>query len=396
MRRQLTVYSPLRSGAILAGAVAAVKDSTEERTALEAELRDRFRAERVILTGSGTEALQLALVHPAFVESRGGVVALPGYSCYDLVTAARGAGTKVRFYDLDPRTLTPDLDSLRAVLRDGVSVVVAGNLWGYPLNWTDLRSECAAAGVGLIEDAAQGLGTTSDGGPGGTLGDATVLSFGRGKGWTGGGGGALLLRRDAAESQLDLHVSEAPATRSATRLAVTAAAWVLGRPALYRIPLSVPGFGLGETRYREPRPPSAIPGFSAALARRTASDAIEAIEGRRRTACTLLEILRTRTSVTACKPLGGPDSASFLRLPAVVRRADATDSVLRRGAHLGVAATYPKALHQLPQARPLMPSERQPLPGSEELASALITLPTHRWVSDSDIAELSELFTRTD
>ena len=47
-------------------------------------------------------------------------------------------------------------------------------------------------GLAVVEDAAQGLGATWRGRPLGSFGDVSVLSFGRGKGWTGGVGGALL------------------------------------------------------------------------------------------------------------------------------------------------------------------------------------------------------------
>lgn len=399
MRRQLPVYSPLGPGSILTAAAAALTDSAGEVAAFRAELRQRFGADAVVLTGSGTEALQLVLERlPSVGPSHGRIVALPGYSCYDLVTAAVGSRTAIRFYDLDPVTLAPDVDSVRAVLRAGVSAVLAANLYGYPLNWGALRSECESAGAILIEDAAQGIGTSTDQGPGGSLGTATILSFGRGKGWTGGGGGALLLRGDEASRLGDITVPEASKLTSMRSLAVTTAAWVFGRPRLYRIPTSIPGLGLGETRYREPRPPSSIPSFSAALGRRTAAGATAVIAGRLRTARRLVEDLRAGASDEcqwrSCEPLGGYASASFLRLPVLMVSPQAASSLVRRGKGRGIASAYPRPLHRLPQAEPLVVPGHGRLEGSEVLASSLVTLPTHRWVRPSDIRSLSALVSK--
>lgn len=400
MRRQLPVYSPLGPGQILSAALAAVTRGNEERTALRDELRKRFDAQAVILTGSGTQALQLVLQHVPSGGLQEVTVALPAYSCYDLVTAAVGAGVQVRFYDIDPVTLTPDVDSLRATLREGVSAVVAGNLYGYPLDWGAVRSECEGAGVPLIEDAAQGVGTMTDEGPGGALGDASVLSFGRGKGWTGGGGGALLLRGPAVDWMRDVDLNNAPTSRGATSLAVTTAAWILGRPSLYRIPTSIPGLGLGETHYRDPTAPRDICAFSAALAHRTAEDARKAVDGRRRAAERLIAattLEHTDDSVRMCEPVGGADAAAFLRLPVVTDDSERARQILRAGRDSGIASAYPRPLHQLPQAKHLLAAAAPTLHGSERLASRLVTLPTHRWIAPSEDSGIRDaIFERSD
>ena len=60
MRRQLPVYSPLTLPAILGAVSAASTDGAGEREALRAELAERFDADAVLLTDSGTHALQIA------------------------------------------------------------------------------------------------------------------------------------------------------------------------------------------------------------------------------------------------------------------------------------------------------------------------------------------------
>lgn len=403
MRRQLPVYSPLGPGAIASATLGAIRRGAPERAALERELRERFGGERVILTGSGTQALQLALSHLPRAGPDGVVVGLPAYSCYDLVSAAVGAEVRVRFYDIDPASLTPDVDSVRQVLRAGVSAIVAGNLHGFPLNWGELSATCEAEGVVLIEDAAQGLGSVADAGPGGTLGEASVLSFGRGKGWTGGGGGALILRRSGVDRLADVRLPEAPRSTGPRSSVVTTAAWALGRPTLYGLPASIPGLGLGETHYRDPLRPHRISTFSAALARRTADQAFAAVDRRRRRARRLLEHLeQPMADATAddrgffvCAPLLGPESGGFLRLPIVYDDAGLAGRVASRARTLGAARSYPLPLHRLGPARSIRLDGPRTLSGSEVLASSLVTLPTHGFMTEDEERALAALCTRS-
>lgn len=396
MRRQPPVYSPVSASQIVGAAGAAARWGDRERAALADELRDRFAADEAILTASGTHALQLALRAVPTVGRRGRVVALPGYSCFDLVTAAVAADAGVRFYDVDPLSLAPDIDSVRRVLREGVSAVVAANLYGYPLDWGTLEAVTDAAGVPLIEDAAQGIGTRTDRGAGGALGAATVLSFGRGKGWTGGGGGALLFRGERADWIERAELEEIRTVEEARAGLVTMAAWGLGRPLLYWIPTSIPALGLGETHYREPTRARSISSFCAALARRTARPALQAIGARRRTAGRLKsrieEASGERSGVRVCEPCGGAEAATFLRLPAIAGTPGRKREVLRVGRDLGVASGYPTPLHRLPQSRLVATGDAPKLPGSDALAQSLVTLPAHRWVGTREEAAIVRLF----
>ncbi len=405
--RQLPVYSPLSLGAIVGAGGDALLGGDRAIRALEDHARARFAATSMVLTASGTHALQLALAVVWSRRKAEGPVALPGYSCFDVVTAAVGAGVSARFYDLDPRTLSPDLESLREVVAGGVAAVVVGNLYGYPIDWGGVREICDRAAVPVIEDAAQGLGSRTPLGATGTLGDLTVLSFGRGKGWTGGGGGALLSRTRPAHEPAETtwpvrdvlppDVGSGFGIRSAL---VTLAAWGLGRPSLYGVPASLPGLGLGETRYHEPSTPAPISRFSAALAGRTAAAARESVDARRRLAGALIgSDVRGDDSHAAapvdffrpCEPIGGTDSASYLRLPGVASSGEAAGRLAERGVRHGLTRGYPTALHQLPESRGLQAESPTPLPGAERLASCLVTVPTHGQVGRRHVLRIRAL-----
>ena len=196
LRAQPPVHSPIGAPALLSGLRAALTGGRTARAAVEQFITDTYRAHGVVLTDSGTTALHLAL--RLAVSERPGPVALPAYCCYDIATAADAAGVEFVLYDIDPATLGPDGTSLYRALEQGARVIVAVHLYGLPVDLSAVAGLAEAAGAIVIEDAAQAVGARLGGRPAGSLGRYAVLSFGRGKGMTGGRGGALLLNAPAA------------------------------------------------------------------------------------------------------------------------------------------------------------------------------------------------------
>ncbi|MDQ3556896.1 MAG: DegT/DnrJ/EryC1/StrS family aminotransferase, partial [Gemmatimonadota bacterium] len=158
LRHQLAVYSPLPLAA-LSGAVSETLRGADGRARLRDLLRQEFAADEVLLCGSGTEALQLAI--RAAAEQVGGAppVAIPAFSCFDVAAAAVATGAPLALYDVDPQTLAPDPASLERALEGGARVVVASPLYGVPIDWEAVDGLAAFHGAVVIEDAAQGHGT---------------------------------------------------------------------------------------------------------------------------------------------------------------------------------------------------------------------------------------------
>ena len=176
-RHQLPVFSPLPLQALIKALGSRLQSGEDPLRALSGLLAEERGAERAILYDSGTQALQVAL--RAAVDSVGGEVALPAYSCFDVATAAVAAQVRVRFYDVEPRTLGPDLGSLEAALAAGARVVVAGPLYGIPLDWASVQEIVRRYEAVLVEDAAQAHGCRTRAGAAGMFGDISIPSFGR-------------------------------------------------------------------------------------------------------------------------------------------------------------------------------------------------------------------------
>jgi len=378
--------------ALLAGARAAVAHNGGSARAEEHVvelLKERYSAMAVLLTESGTAALTAAL-HGALRDRPGAAVALPAYACYDLATAAEGAGVSVFLYDVDPHTLAPDLAQLRAALNQGAAAVVVVHLYGYPVDLAQVSAVAAETGAVVIEDAAQAAGAVVKGRPAGTQGSLTVLSFGRGKGLTGGSGGALLANDDVGEQVLARERRLlGPSRRGWPDLLAIAARLLLEHPNLYGLPAALPFLRLGETIYREPRRPRAPTRVSCPVISATWTLAEREVEVRRCNAERLLIELRRQP---AFETISAPPNArpGYLRLPVLASpaaRCSATDTAARR---LGVMPGYPSPLSDLERLASHCVNRNASFPGGRALATRLFTLPTHGRLGVHDLERLEQ------
>ena len=379
LRRQLPVHSPIRAFGLVPAFRSALTRSEGPNEILAAYLAREFGARRVALTDSGTSALVLAL---RILVGEGRTVALPAYACVDLAAAAIRARVKVRLYDLDPTTLSPDLESVSRVLKEGAAAVVVAHLYGFPADITGVMELARAQGASVIEDAAQGAGGTLSGARLGSFGPLTVLSFNRGKGITGGGGGALLaISPDFAERVASAN-GPGRARRGWRDLAVAASQWALGRPALYALPSAIPGLRLGEMVYRPAREPRHISAAAAALICTGIPLAEQEVAIRRRNAKVLMSAAEHAEGIEAIHPPPG-GVPGYLRFPVRDRRERAE---VRR---LGILRGYPRTLTEQDELRPWLLPNDHVAAGAAELKRSLFTLPVHSLVTRRDVHQLT-------
>jgi perosamine synthetase len=375
--RQLPVYSPVTFGSLWVGLAGALGRGAPLHR-LRKLLLQEYGSDDLILVDSGTSALRLA-IEGSLIESGSDIVALPAYCCFDVATAAIGADARVAIYDVQPETLGPDFESLQEALEAGARTIVVVHLYGIPVDLDRSRELADEYGAILIEDAAQGAGGSWRGRQLGAWGDLGILSFGRGKGRTGGGGGALLSNNDRGASILG-NLPEIPRNSGGGIPAIVklAVQWALGRPCLYGIPASLPFLRLGETTYKEPwNPATMAPGPAAALlANWEASQREE--ETRRLRAAELMPnlpeatVLCLRNENVGCRP-------GWLRLPAIHRNF----LPARCQTQAGIAAGYPVTLYEV-VGNPIQPESVADLAGAVALANYLVTYPVHRWCSGTD------------
>lgn len=382
----MPVYSPLPLSAVLSGFRGLLSPSyaARARAEVEAWLKRGDPDREVLLLDSGTSALTLALKATATEADR--PVAIPAFACYDIATAVDGAGVPFVFYDLDPLTLGPDATSLRRALEAGADRVVLVHLYGVPVGLDAAASLAREYGAQLIEDAAQGSGGAWNGRDLGSFGSLGVLSFGRGKGITGGTGGALVGNDESGRAALaTARASTGVGTSSLREVVALLAQWLLARQWLYWLPAALPFLGLGETTYRAPRPVARISPFACGVLRRTVSESTREERARRTNASLLRAHVAPEVGSYYDAPARG--IAGYLRLPLLLTATDATSNSGDRS-RLGIMRSYPRPLNELPGFGARGKGSREDLSGARALSERLLTLPVHSRLTRTDLRRL--------
>jgi perosamine synthetase len=386
IRHQLPAYSPVSAKAALLAAGQLSGLGEDPRPALRALLQREYGAGSVVLCGSGTQALTLAIQEARKRVNAKAPVAIPAFSCFDVASAAIGADALVSLYDLDPDTLGPDLESLEQVLRAGARVVIAAPLYGVPVDWkalTDLTKQYEAV---LIEDAAQGHGASWNGKRLGSMGKIAILSFGRGKGWTGGTGGAILISDSAGDFSTGGFLEPEFSQRVGIAIRVTAQ-WALARPDIYGLPLSIPALRLGETTYLPPRPMRAMTRVAAATLLATHDASRKEASVRQSNAKAVVAAIAGSARVKSIPTRVCP-TAGYLRLPVRIQGGMASFPNVQRALQLGIAPSYPMSLAALPQLAGRLVATYGAWPGAQTLVRELVTVPTHSRLRADEVSEI--------
>jgi dTDP-4-amino-4,6-dideoxygalactose transaminase len=182
------VLAVLRSGQYVLGA---------EGEAFERELAAIAGTPHAVGVASGTDALILAL--RAAGVGPGDEVLVPAFTFYATAAAVSLIGARPVFVDVDSQSFLIDPDDLARRRTPRARAVVPVHLFGQcaPME----RIARAAAGLAVIEDAAQALGATRGGRGAGGLGDFGAVSFYPTKNLGGVGDGGAVLCPDAAGAQ---------------------------------------------------------------------------------------------------------------------------------------------------------------------------------------------------
>ena len=177
----------------------------------EADLARFTGAKHVVAVVNGTAALHIALELAGVVA--GDEVILPAMSFVATANAVTYCRATPHFADSEPHSLGLDptalREHLRAVteLRQGhcvnrhtgrvVRAMVPMHTFGHPVDIDGLLGIARDFGLTMIEDAAESLGSWTEGRHTGTVGLLGTLSFNGNKTITTGGGGAILTNNSA-------------------------------------------------------------------------------------------------------------------------------------------------------------------------------------------------------
>ncbi|KAK4507078.1 hypothetical protein PRZ48_000812 [Zasmidium cellare] len=159
-------------------------------------LAKTYGHENILLTTSGTLALHIAAL--AIDLSPGDEVIMPTFTYVSTVNAFTMRGATPVFVDVDYTSMNIDSSLVEEAITSKTKAIVVVHYAGVPCDLERLAGIAKSHGLLIIEDAAQGLGSTYGDRALGSIGDIGCLSFHGTKMVTSGGqGGAVIVNNTA-------------------------------------------------------------------------------------------------------------------------------------------------------------------------------------------------------
>lgn len=154
-------------------------------------IEEKFHAQKVLLTTSGTTALDMAVLLCNL--SPGDEVILPSYTFSSTANAPVLAGAKLVFVDIRPDTMNIDETKIEEAITDRTKVIIVVHYGGVSCEMDTIMGIASKYDLMVVEDAAQGFMGEYKGRALGTIGHFGCYSFHETKNYSMGEGGALVI-----------------------------------------------------------------------------------------------------------------------------------------------------------------------------------------------------------
>ena len=165
-------------------------------------LENKFNAKKVMLTTSGTSALEMAAwlcnIQP------GDEVILPSFTFSSTATAFTLVGAKLVFVDVRPDTMNIDEKLIEQAITPKTRVICAVHYAGVACEMDAIMDIAKRHNLKVVEDAAQGVMSSYKGKPLGTIGDFGCYSFHETKNYSMGEGGAIVINDESAITRAEI------------------------------------------------------------------------------------------------------------------------------------------------------------------------------------------------
>lgn len=154
-------------------------------------MENKFNAQKVLLTTSGTSALEMAAILCDI--QAGDEVIIPSYTFCSTANAFVQRGAKIVFVDIRPDTMNIDETKIEDAVTSKTKVIVPVHYAGISCEMNTIMKIAKKHNIFVVEDAAQGVMSSYKGKALGTIGDFGCYSFHETKNYSMGEGGAIVI-----------------------------------------------------------------------------------------------------------------------------------------------------------------------------------------------------------
>lgn len=154
-------------------------------------MQNKFHADKVMLTTSGSTALDMAALLCGLKEED--EVILPSFTFSSTANSFVLAGARLVFVDIRPDTMNIDETKIEAAITDKTKVICPVHYAGVACEMDTIMEIAKKHNLLVVEDAAQGVMSTYKGKALGTIGDFGCYSFHETKNYSMGEGGAIVI-----------------------------------------------------------------------------------------------------------------------------------------------------------------------------------------------------------
>ncbi|MES9973419.1 MAG: DegT/DnrJ/EryC1/StrS family aminotransferase [Candidatus Thiodiazotropha sp.] len=359
----------------------------DKRKDINKSLRDRFKVEHSYLFTTGRGAMTVLLRSLKKLRNKAEIneVIIPAYTCYSVASSIQNAGLKVRLCDVDPITLSYNLEKLQKMPFANVLCIVSANLYGIPNQLQEIESIAIKNGFYMVDDAAQSFNAKYQEKEVGTFGTAGLYSFDKGKNITSIEGGSIITNNPELAEIIDSYYSKIPSNSVKENLLTAIKViiyYLFLNPLLYWIPASLPFLNLGKTRYEENIQIKKYSRLVAPIALMQIKRSNQIAEKR------IANGLWYKSNIEEKKTISKINESDqgkpvYLRYPIKVKQREKREAILTHAKRYGITKSYPKSLNQLKEIEEVLvnPGEFE---GAEQISAQLITLPTHTFINNND------------
>lgn len=355
---------------------------------LQKVLTGCYQGQKTLLFSKGRGALAAAV---RLATGGEGAVVVTSLTCYSVIDAVRVAGCEVVYADISPETLNVTEQTLSEAMKGrNIKAVIVQNTLGIAMDIDMVLRLAREADAAVIEDVAHAVGGRYDDGREiGTVGDYTMLSFGRDKLLDTINGGALVIRTDRTTRAIEPPLRYPGLLQQMRDRLYPAIGWW----ARTLFPLGLGKYVLAvayKTKLARRSADGAadmtlrLPHWQAKLALKQMRRLDEAVESRRK---------NQQQYLAELKRFSPKESSNAVRTPLLLENRDEVVAALKTAGYFTEDIWYdvpvsPQRLYHMvefPEAD---------FPAVTEISARTINLPTHQLVTSEDIRKINEIITR--